>query len=176
MTDSSVETQAPAEPCVVCGHKPGADPTQIDQEAAACVRSADHRAAALTATGTLAASLALSGAAIVVDTSNSLGSGWGRTWFESALIAALALFTLSALAALTGHWRKGGKGTAIGIRTLFCREPKPNVSIRLRVSPQHLNWQLAQVKHAHVTVALFLLFGGMLAVIVMVVVSTLVAS
>jgi hypothetical protein len=59
----------------------------------------------LAATASIAAGLALSGAAIVVDTGNLVAPSWVRSWFEWLLFAAIVLFIAAASTALIGHWR-----------------------------------------------------------------------
>jgi hypothetical protein len=70
------------------------------------IRSADQRAATLAAVSSIAASLALSGAAIIVDTGKLLSPNWIRPAFGTVLIVAVLLFTISAFIAVSGHRQK----------------------------------------------------------------------
>lgn len=67
------------------------------------IRSADQRATALAAVASLAATLALSGAAIIIDMDKWRTAVGIRHLFGVVLIAAVVLFSISAFRALRGH-------------------------------------------------------------------------
>jgi hypothetical protein len=71
------------------------------------IRAADHRATALASVATLASTLALTGATVVIDTEKWNPSESFRTLFGVLLVIAVILFTLAAGAALAGHSKRG---------------------------------------------------------------------
>jgi hypothetical protein len=105
------------------------------------IRSADQRATALAAVSSIAASLALSGAAIIVDTGKLMSPSWIRPAFGSLLIVAVLMFSLSAFIAVLAHQQK--------------REAcKPLVGV-------------SNNKHARVNLSMWFLLVGMLCVLLL---------
>ena len=105
------------------------------------VRSADQRATGLAAGASLAASFALSGAAIIADAGKLRSPMWTQWAFGWILVLTVALFTLSAFAALSGH-RMQEK----------CNRPLD---------------KLGGAKHARVNASLWFLSFGMAGVVLM---------
>jgi hypothetical protein len=110
------------------------------------IRSTDQRAATLTAVAALAASLALSGAAIIVDTEKMTSPAWIRGFFGVPLVLAVLLFTLAAVVAVTCHQMPRAGGQA------------PTTSKK---------------KHARVNTSMWLLCGGMACVLLVTAAATL---
>jgi hypothetical protein len=132
----------PAE-CEACHHVRGTDPAQMTaDEAGARARSADQRAAGMAAISSIAASFALSGAAVVVDTGKLIAPSLARYAFEYCLFLALISFVVAAGFAVKGH-RKGA-GTPASAA-------------------------MAKTKHDHVTKSMVSLLIGMVFIAVMVV-------
>jgi hypothetical protein len=108
------------------------------------IRAADHRATALASVATLASTLALTGATVVIDTEKWKSSESIRTAFGVLLLIAVALFTGAASAALAGH-RKRGAASA----------------------------ELSDAKHDKVNLSMWLLLAGMVFVLALTFVSML---
>jgi hypothetical protein len=70
------------------------------------IRSADQRAAGLAAVASLAASLALTGTGIIVDTAKMTTPAWTHKVFGGLMVVGVALFSAAAIVAVTGHRMK----------------------------------------------------------------------
>lgn len=110
------------------------------------IRSAEQRAATLTAVAALVASLAPSGAAIIVDTEKMTSPAWIRGCFGIPLVLAVLLFTLAAVVAVTCH-----------------RMPRAGERAA----------KTSEKKHARVNTSMWLLCGGMACVLVLTAAATL---
>jgi hypothetical protein len=116
---------------------------------AANIRSADQRATALAATATITASLALTGASIVVDTAKMSQPTWVRPWFSWILVFTVLAFTVAAAVAVNGHRKQWD----------------PNVG------PELGQASMSKSKHNHVTGSMSCLLAGMVGVLLIAFVS-----
>ena len=105
------------------------------------IRSADQRATALAATATITSTLALAGAAIIVDTGKLTQPTWVRPWFSWALFLAVLAFTMAAVIAIHGHHS----------------QLDPCVGSEHPLHPSNLS----RSKHNHVTGSMSCLLAGM---------------
>jgi hypothetical protein len=76
---------------------------RVNQVQAARVQAADQRATAVAAAASITASLALAGAAIVVDFQKLASPSWIRQTFGWILVAAVLCFTLAAAVSASAH-------------------------------------------------------------------------
>jgi hypothetical protein len=132
------------------------DPTKADHDAN--IRSADQRATALTAASSIAVSLALSGAAIIVDTAKLTSPGWIRPMFGILLILALCGFTISACIAIVGHQQPREGKPPLAKAPGVANETAPVSNSLMKVSTK---------KHAKVNLSMWFIFAGMVFVVLL---------
>jgi hypothetical protein len=125
-------------------------PTLTDPDHDANIRAADHRATALVAVASLAATLALAGVAIILDTGKWTSPAGMRVAFGILLVLAVGFFTAAAWFAVRGH------GTGL--------EPTDASSSE---DPMRALQRQSAAKHADVHTAMNLLFVGMVGVVLL---------
>jgi hypothetical protein len=142
------------------------------QQAAAGVQAADHRIAAVAASASIAASLSLAGAALVLDYQKLLSPEGVRTFFGWILVGALAFFTVAAAAAAFGHNKGGDVREPDGVSAEFSESDtnKRAVAVEGRCIK---TLEAAQSKHFWTTFAMVGLVLGMVALVVLTVVATI---
>jgi hypothetical protein len=108
------------------------------------IRSADQRATVVAATATIAATLALNGATIIVDTAKLTAPSGIRLLFGGALIVSVLFFTGATLAAALGHQKRW--------ETIACEDSSHQEA-------------MSRIKHKHVSTSMWFLFAGMFFVV-----------
>jgi hypothetical protein len=138
------------------------DPISINYEASTRSHSADQRAAAVAAVASLAASLALTGATLVLDKDKLKEPTTiplihftfeSRSRFGAVLCLALIAFLIAAVLAVTAHQRQND-----------------DIANEAKCAS---NWVAAKKKHARVTASLWFLVVGMGCVSILALLATL---
>ncbi|UQU61681.1 hypothetical protein COUCH_21805 [Couchioplanes caeruleus] len=136
----------------------------VNQPATEESRTADQRAGLIAAVASLAASLSLTGATLILDETALDRPSWVRWWFGLILVLSVTLFVLAAIMSLRVHLERRPLPDELAGHDLthWVTAAADQLETSVRA-----NWTTAAAKHRKVVWALVCLIAGLVLVAVL---------